>query len=85
MSSKGQKKAGKTTTTVTGKNPYARRRMIAGIVTVAFLIAYFVIPATGYEAIRLGVLIVFFLLITVCTLFQQQYRQWNELNRPRRK
>ena len=68
-----------------GENPYARRRLIAAIATIACLIAYFAIPPVGYETIRLVVLIVFFVLITVCTLFQQQYRQWKETHRPRRK
>ena len=63
------------------KNPYATRRMIAAVATVVSLAAYFLIPAVGYEAIRLAVLVVFFLLITVCTYFQMQYRGWKEMNR----
>ncbi|MBE6470305.1 MAG: hypothetical protein E7000_01145 [Coriobacteriaceae bacterium] len=66
------------------ENPYARRRLVAAILTIACLIAYFVIPPVGYEVPRLVVLIVFFVLITVCTLFQQQYRQWRDEHRPRR-
>ena len=44
------------------KNPYATRRMVAAVATVVSLIAYFLIPAVGYEAIRLAMLVVFFLL-----------------------
>lgn len=62
-------------------NPYARRRLVAAIATIVSLIVYFAIPAVGYEAPRLVALVVFFVLIAVCTLFQQQYRNWKETHR----
>ena len=66
------------------QNPYARRRLVAAIATVICLIAYFAIPPVGYEVPRLVILIVFFALITVCTLFQQQYRAWRDTHQPKR-
>ena len=78
MSSKKARKAPKAKSTVPVKNPYARRRLVAAIATIISLIVYMVIPPVGYEVPRLVALVVFFVLIAVCTLFQQQYRAWRD-------
>ena len=78
MGNKKARQAPKSKAAEPTKNPYARRRLIAAIATIIALIAYMVIPPVGYEAIRLVVLVVFFVLISVCTLFQQQYRAWRD-------
>ena len=57
------------------KNPYTLRRNIGAAATLISLAAYFIVPAEQSVA-RLVLLIIFFVLVTVCTYFQSQYRSW---------
>lgn len=57
------------------KNPYALRRNIMTVITVASLVVYLALP-TEMATVRAVILVAFFVLIMVLTYFQQQFRSF---------
>ncbi|WP_281702798.1 hypothetical protein [Cryptobacterium curtum] len=63
------------------KNPYALKRTISGLICLASLVVYLIVPGEAFSWQKIVTLLVFFALIMVVTFFQQEYRSWQVQHR----